>query len=51
MEQLNIGLAVTGAVVVLIGLLSNVLKKSLLQEPIVAVLVGIATGPILEQQT
>ncbi len=45
MEQLNIGLAVTGAVVVLVGLLSNILKKSLLQEPMVAVLVGIAAGP------
>jgi NhaP-type Na+/H+ or K+/H+ antiporter len=45
MEQLNIGLAVTGAAVVLIGLLSNILKKSLLQEPMVAVLVGIAAGP------
>ncbi len=45
MEQLNIGLAVTGAVVVLIGLLSNILKKSLLQEPMVAVLVGITAGP------
>ena len=45
MEQLNIGLAVTGSVVVLIGLLSNILKKSLLQEPMVAVLVGIAAGP------
>ncbi len=45
MEQLNIGLAVTGLVVILIGLLSNQLKRSPLQEPMVAVLVGIAAGP------
>ncbi|HEX2554268.1 MAG TPA: cation:proton antiporter [Microvirga sp.] len=45
MEQLNVALAVTGAVVVAIGLLSNLLKKSLLQEPMAAVFVGIAVGP------
>ena len=45
MEQLNIALAVTGAVVVVIALLSNPIKKSLLQEPTLAVLVGIAVGP------
>lgn len=45
MEQLNIALAVTGAVVVLIALLSNLIKKSLIQEPMIAVLVGIAVGP------
>ena len=45
MEQLNIALAVTGAVVILVGLLSNPTKKSLLQEPTIAVLVGVAAGP------
>jgi NhaP-type Na+/H+ or K+/H+ antiporter len=45
MGQLNISLVVTGAVVVAIGLLSNVLEKRRLQEPMVAVLVGMAAGP------
>lgn len=45
MEQLNIALAVTGTVVVLVALLSNPIKKSLLQEPTLAVLVGVAAGP------
>ena len=45
MEQLNVALAVTGAVVLLIGLLSRTIKKSLLQEPTIAVGVGIAVGP------
>lgn len=44
-EQLNIALAVTAAVGLLIGLLSNRIKKSLLQEPIIAVAVGVAVGP------
>lgn len=45
MEQLNTALAVTGTVVVSIGLASNLVKKSLLQEPMIAVLVGVAVGP------
>lgn len=45
MDQLNIALAVTGTVVVSIGLASNVIKRSLLQEPMIAVLVGVAVGP------
>jgi NhaP-type Na+/H+ or K+/H+ antiporter len=45
MEQLNIALAVTGAVVILVGAFSNAIKQSVLQEPIIAVLVGIAVGP------
>jgi NhaP-type Na+/H+ or K+/H+ antiporter len=44
-EQLNLALAITGAVVLLIALLSNPIKKSLLQEPTIAVAVGIAVGP------
>ena len=45
MEQLNLMLAITGAVVVLIGLFSNPIKKSVMQEPIIAMCVGIAVGP------
>ncbi len=45
MSQLNIALAVTGAVVLLVGLFSNRIKRSLLQEPMAAVLVGVAVGP------
>jgi sodium/hydrogen antiporter len=44
MEQMNTALAVTGAVVIVVGLLSNSIKKSLLQA-LIAVLVGIAAGP------
>jgi NhaP-type Na+/H+ or K+/H+ antiporter len=42
-EQLNAALAVIAAVVLVIGLLSNRIKRSLLQEPTIAV--GIAVGP------
>lgn len=45
MSQLNIGLAVIGLVVVAIGLVSNQIKRSLVQEPMVAMLAGIAVGP------
>ncbi len=45
MEQLNAALAVTGAVVVAVGLLSKPIKKSLVQEPMIAALVGAAVGP------
>ena len=45
MEQLNIALAVTGAMVLLIGLLSNPIKKSPLQEPMIATGIGIVVGP------
>ena len=45
MDQLNLALVITGTVVVVIAVLSNAIKKSLLQEPTIAVLVGIATGP------
>ncbi len=45
MEQLDIALAVTGVVVVLLGLSSNPIKKSPFQEPLIAVLVGGAAGP------
>jgi sodium/hydrogen antiporter len=45
MEQLNAALAVTGAVVICVGVLSNVMKRSLVQDPIFAVGVGVAVGP------
>ncbi len=41
----HIALVVIAAVVVLVGLLSNAIKKSLLQEPTLAVLVGVLVGP------
>ncbi|HEV7370542.1 cation:proton antiporter [Arenibaculum sp.] len=45
MTQLNVALAVTGTVVLLVGLLSNRIKRSPLQEPMIAVMVGMAAGP------
>ncbi|MCF6369889.1 cation:proton antiporter domain-containing protein [Rhizobium halophilum] len=45
MEQLNIALTTIGIVVILVGLLSIPIKKSLVQEPMIAVLVGTAVGP------
>ena len=45
MVDLNLALAVLGAVIVAIGLLSVPIKRSVLQEPVVAVLVGIVVGP------
>jgi len=45
MEQLNIALATMGLVVISVGLLSKPIKKSLVQEPMIAVLVGVAVGP------
>jgi len=44
-NSFNISVAVTVAVVLLMGFHSNLLKKSLLQKPRVLVLVGIAAGP------
>lgn len=46
MEQLNIALASIGLVVILVGLFSRPIKKSLVQEPIIAVLFGICVGPL-----
>lgn len=45
MDQLNLILVVAAGVVIAIGLVSDALKRSLLQEPMVAVLVGLAVGP------
>jgi sodium/hydrogen antiporter len=45
MSQLEIALAVIGATVLLIGLFSQRIKKSLVQEPLLAVGVGALAGP------
>lgn len=45
MTQLNIALATTALIVLVIGLLSRPIKKSLFQEPLIAVLVGVGVGP------
>lgn len=45
-DPLNIALATAGLTVVVIALLSEQLKKSPVQEPMLAVAVGIAIGPI-----
>ncbi|HEV7268656.1 MAG TPA: cation:proton antiporter [Falsiroseomonas sp.] len=47
MSQLNIALALAGTTVLLLGLFSNPIKRSLLQEPLLAMLAGIAAGPYL----
>ena len=46
MDQINVALALMAGVVVLVGLLSNPIKGSVLQEPIIATAVGIAAGPV-----
>lgn len=45
MEQLDVALACIGLTVILVGLLSAAIKKSRVQEPMIAVFVGIAVGP------
>lgn len=45
MTQLNVALAVMGAVAVCIALLSALIKRSPISEPALAVLVGLAVGP------
>ncbi|MGE0447534.1 MAG: cation:proton antiporter [Vicinamibacterales bacterium] len=45
MDQLNVLLFLTGAVVVVIGLHSNTIKGSPLSEPIIALLIGVLAGP------
>lgn len=47
MNQLDIAIGVTAAVVFAIGILSNAIKRSVLQEPLIAALVGIAVGPYM----
>ena len=45
MSELNIALAVVGALVLVIGLLSGLIRHSLLSEPLLALLVGVLIGP------
>lgn len=45
MNQLDIALASIGAVVLCLGIISQAIKKSPLQEPLIAVAVGILIGP------
>ena len=45
MEQLNIGLAVVGGLVLIVGLLSSPLDRSWLSAPLFAFLLGVALGP------
>ena len=45
MEQLNVGLAVTGGLVLVVGLLSSPLDRSWLSAPLFAFLLGVALGP------
>lgn len=45
MEQLNIALATVGALVLVLGLLSGPIRRSILSEPLVALFVGVLLGP------
>jgi sodium/hydrogen antiporter len=44
-SELNVALATIGGLVVVLGLLSSSIRRSLLSEPLVALLVGILLGP------
>ncbi len=45
MSELNIALAVVGGSVLILGLLSGLIRRSILSEPLVALLVGVLLGP------
>lgn len=45
MSELNLGLAAVGGLVLVVGLLSGAIRRSLLSEPLVALLVGVLLGP------
>ncbi len=45
MSELNVALTVVGGLVVVLGLLSGSIRRSLLSEPLVALLVGVLLGP------
>lgn len=45
MHQIAVALTIIGATVLVVGLFSEILKRTLLQEPLIAVAVGLATGP------
>jgi len=45
LSELNIALAAVGGLVLLLGLLSGLIRRSILSEPLVALLVGVLLGP------
>ena len=45
MSELNIALAAVGGLVLVLGLLSGSIRRSILSEPLVALLVGVLLGP------
>ncbi|MDP9476875.1 MAG: cation:proton antiporter [Actinomycetota bacterium] len=45
MSELNVALTAVGGLVVVLGLLSGSIRRSLLSEPLVALLVGVLLGP------
>jgi sodium/hydrogen antiporter len=45
LSELNIALAVVGGSVLILGLLSGLIRRSILSEPLVALLVGVLLGP------
>lgn len=46
MDQLNIALVAIGGVVMVIGLLSNPIRRSFLSTPLIALLAGVLIGPL-----
>ena len=45
--QYNLALVLIGAIVLILGLFSNAIKRAYLSEPLVAVVIGIILGPTL----
>jgi sodium/hydrogen antiporter len=45
LSELNLALLVVGGLILVIGLLSGLLRRSLLSEPLVALLIGVALSP------
>jgi hypothetical protein len=45
LSELNIALAAVGGSVLVLGLLSGLIRRSILSEPLVALLVGVLVGP------
>ena len=46
MQQINLAIAICGGVVIALGLMSGAIKRSVLSVPLLALGVGIATGPV-----
>lgn len=46
MEQSNLGLAIVGTLVLVLGLLSDWIRGSLLSEPLLALVAGVVCGPL-----